>query len=76
MPSPDDAEAAVSVIERRLETGASQVTGTPFAELLVDYDVQAVSDEPIVVIDLVTGDAPRHVLINMLYKRDLGFIAW
>lgn len=73
---PSDAEAAVPVIKQRLETGESLLTGRAFTEIFADYDVQAISDEPIVSIDLSIGDAPPNVLIMMLYQRDLGFVAW
>jgi hypothetical protein len=75
--TPEAAERAAPVVEERLETGTSIATGEPYAGYFPEHTVTAVAGAPVVVIDLALAeDRSSNILINMLYNRDLGFIAW
>ncbi len=75
--SPDAAEAAAPIIEERLATGASASTDQPYAELFPERSVEAVPVTPVVRIDLTLGvGIQRNILMQMLFSRDLGFLAW
>ena len=77
MHDPASAEAAVPVVETRLEQGASQETEQPYAEMFASWTVEAVPGTPMLTIDLeIAENAPPNRLIQMLYARDLGFLAW
>jgi hypothetical protein len=73
----DAATIAAPVIEERLATGSSKQTGLPYAELFPEQTVEVVSAMPVVRIDLALGeDVSRGILMQLLYNRDLGFLAW
>lgn len=74
--SPRAAEQSVPIIEERLATESTASTNQPFTELFPEYTVEAVSDEPVVLIDLSLGEAHRNILLRLLFSRDLTFIAW
>ena len=74
MASEEDAEAAVPVIEERLETGVSVATQEPWAELFSDWTVEAVADAPVVTVELET-ERPA-LWFNLIFQRDTGFVAW
>lgn len=73
----DAATIAAPIIEERLATGSSEQTGLPYAELFPEQTVEVVSAMPVVRIDLAFGeDVSRGILMQLLYNRDLGFLAW
>lgn len=76
MLTPEMAEMAVPVVEERLETGESAISEQPYSDLFTGFEVRAVPSTPVVVIDLSLGETSPNVLANMLYARDLGFLAW
>jgi hypothetical protein len=77
MLSDDAATIAAPIIEERLATGSSAQTGQPYAELFPKQTVEVVTGTPVVRIDLVLGeDVSRGILMQLLYNRDLGFLAW
>ncbi len=75
--SPDAADDAAPITEDRLATGASARTVLPFTEFFPRRTVEAVPRSPVVVIDLTLGESTsRAILMQMLFNRDLGFLAW
>lgn len=73
----DQAERAVAIVEERLATGSSAQTGQPYADLFPERVVRPVPDEPIVLIELSFGEeTSRFILSQLLFSRDLGFLAW
>ncbi len=72
--SPDDAVAAVPVIEERLSTGSSLLDHRPWAEVMGPWTVGAVPGEPVVTIEFAT-ERPT-LWQTLIYARDIGFIAW
>ena len=77
MLTPELAEAAVPVIEERLETEESVESGEPFAVTFPERSVTAVPGTPVVTVDLALAPGVRpHVLTRMFFDRDLGFLAW
>ena len=77
MHDPATAETAAAVVTARLATGASTWTGEPFAAVFPDRSVQAVPGSPVLVIDLTLGaEIPPNILMQLLVRRDLGFLAW
>jgi len=75
--SPEHASAAAPVIEERLETDLSDATTRPYREMFPEFEVRAVPSAPLVIIDLaVQPGASTSILFQMLYARDLGFLAW
>jgi hypothetical protein len=73
--SQDDAATAAAVIERRLAKGRSLRADVPWSELFQGWEISVVGDRPIVLIALEVGDR-RSIWFNLLYSRDLGFLAW
>jgi hypothetical protein len=75
MRSPADAAAAVPVIEERLATLASWESGRPYAEYFPERVVRAVTDEPVVLIELslAVGESTR-TLVQMWIDQDLAFV--
>lgn len=77
MVSADAATSAVPVIDERLATGVSKQTEQPYAEIFPERTVEAMSGTPIIRITLTLGeDVSRGILMQLLYNRDLGFLAW
>ena len=77
MLSPDAAETAATVVEERLATGSSTHYERPYAELFPERVVQVVPATAVLLVELTLGpDAPRNVLTQLLYSRDLGFLGW
>ncbi len=77
MLSPAAAETAAPVIEERLATGSSTRTGEPYADFFPRQTVEAVERSPVVLIDLTLGEStPPGILMQMLFSRDLEFLAW
>jgi hypothetical protein len=77
MLTPESAEAAVPVVEERLETGELANTSRPLSEYFPDHDVRAVPLTPVLIVDLTIGpETPPNILISMLFNRDLSFLAW
>jgi hypothetical protein len=74
--TPEMAATAAEVVEARLASGAS-LEGTPWAVQFPAASVTAVPGAPVLVVDLTLapGTSPR-ILVNLLYSRDLGFLAW
>jgi hypothetical protein len=70
-----DAATAAVVIERRLATGSSQRVELPWSELFGGWEISVVAGRPVVRIVLDPG-ARRSLWYNLLYNRDLGFLAW
>jgi hypothetical protein len=76
MLTPAAAESAVPIIEERLETGTSLMTRQPYTDFFADWTITAISDEPVVVLDFTLAEAHRDILVQMLLRRDLVFLAW
>lgn len=77
MLSPEAAEAAVPIIEERLDRGESRESGEPFTTMFPERSVVAVEGAPAVLMHLAPGDGVRpFILMNMLFSRDLSFLAW
>lgn len=75
--SPEAAGIAAPIIEDRLATGSSTQTDRPYAELFPRRTVEAVPEVPVVLIELTLGEEThRGILMQMLFNRDLGFLAW
>lgn len=73
------AEAAVPVVEERLRTGQSQASRRAFADLFPtdEQRIEAIAGEPVLLVDLGLGDeTPLNIWVQMLFNRDLGFVAW
>ena len=77
MQTPDAAETAAPIIEERLATAASSATDQPYAEFFPERSVEVVPETPVVRIELTLGEGiQRNILMQMLFSRDLGFLAW
>jgi hypothetical protein len=77
MEDEEAAEAAPEVIEERLETGQSLAVERPYSDFFTDWSVEAVPDAPVVVVEAAFNEqAHAGVWLQMLYRRDLGFLAW
>jgi hypothetical protein len=73
----DLAEAAAPIIEERLQTGQSAVTGQPYTSFFSDWSVGTAEGAPVVLVDLMLSeDRFPNILVSMLNARDLGFLAW
>ncbi len=74
---PGSVEAAVPVVEQRLEVGASERTGQPYAEMFAGWTVEAEPGTPLLSIELALAEGTSpHILVQMLINRDLGFLSW
>jgi hypothetical protein len=71
----DDAATAVPVIERRLATGSSQRAEVPWTTFFRGWEIWVVADRPVVRVALDVN-ASRNLWYNLLFNRDLGFLAW
>lgn len=77
MLDPASAEAAVPIVEGRLEQGASASTGRPYAELFSGWTVEALPGTPLLRVELTLAESTApSILTQMLTKRDLGFLSW
>lgn len=77
MLAPEAAEAAVPIVGERLETGESTNSGRPFTDFFPAHEVRAVEGMPVLIVDLTPGpETPPNILVNMLFNRDLNFLAW
>lgn len=75
--TPEAAEAAVPVIEERLATGTSALSGSPLSRYVAASTVLAVAGAPVLTIDLTVSEtAAPTILVQMLERRDLGLLAW
>jgi hypothetical protein len=75
------ASAAVPVIEERLETGQVTTIGTKqprsYSQLFSNWEVRTVAGSPVVLVELTPAwDVSRYILVELLYARRLGFVAW
>lgn len=71
------AEAAVPVVEERLETGTSALDGSPLSRYVAASTVAAVEGAPVLVIDItVSENATPMILVQMLNNHDLSILAW
>jgi hypothetical protein len=77
LPSHDAAETAARVATERLATGFSLVTLLPLTDYFASWDAHALPDSPIAVLELdfAAGVQPR-IWVEMIYQRDLVFLAW
>jgi hypothetical protein len=71
------AEAAVPVIEKRLETEISTVTKRPFRDYYSDWDVVLADNEQIVKLRLaIRPGKPIDTWLQQTLKRDFSFMSW
>ena len=71
------AETAAEVAEARLERMSSAYAQIPYAELFGTWEASAEADGSILAIDLTpAGGRPVSIWPQMLYARDLLFLAW
>lgn len=74
--TPEMAVDAATVAEGRLASGGSS-DGTPWTEMFPTASVTAVPGAPVLVVDLALApDVSRAILLQLVYSRDLGFLAW
>jgi hypothetical protein len=72
-----DAVAAAQVIGNRFASGTSELTKEPYDSYFSDATVTATPDSPLVTMNLGPSQGGSvAVLFQMLYQRDLGFLAW
>jgi hypothetical protein len=75
--APEAARTAVPIVEERLATGQSARDEQPYATMFPERTVEAVDGMPVLRVDLTLGEGVRPlVLVNLLYDRDLQFLAW
>jgi hypothetical protein len=74
--TPEMAATAAEVVEARLASGAT-LEGTPWTALFPAASVTTAPGAPVLVVDLTLapGVSPR-ILVNLVFRRDLGFLAW
>ena len=70
------AEAATPLVGRRLADGTSALTQQPYAGFFPDPRLTVAASEPVLALDLRAEGRPQAVIWQMLYARDLGFLAW
>lgn len=73
------AETAVPVVLERLASGRSTRADEPWATIFpaAERRVAAIPDAPILLVDLGLGeDVSPRIGFDLLYTRDLGFVAW
>jgi hypothetical protein len=77
LPTHDAAETAAQVATERLETGTSLATGQPLTAYFASWDAQVPPDSPVMVLELdfAPGVQPR-IWVQMIFRRDLVFLAW
>lgn len=77
MRNADAATSAVPVLVERPATESSEQTKLPYADLFPERTVEAMSGTPEIWITLTLGEGvSRGILMQLLYSRDLGFLAW
>jgi hypothetical protein len=75
--TPEAAESAAAIVHERLATASSRRYEQPWAEMFPERDIQVVTGTSVVLVDLTLADELQaNILTQMLYTRDLGFIAW
>jgi hypothetical protein len=77
MLTPEAADTAAAIVDERLATASSERLGQPFSQMFPERDVRVVPGTSVVLVDLTLGDGLQaNILTQMLYSRDLGFLAW
>jgi hypothetical protein len=76
MAEPGTADTAAKVADARLSTMDSLVTQQPYAEIFGEWDARSIAGDSILAIDLTTADRPISIWPQMLFARDLLFLAW
>jgi hypothetical protein len=77
MATPGSAEAAATVVDKRLDTMSSMVDQRPYADLFGSWEANAVGDGTILALDLLPPEgSPVSRWIQPLLARDLLFLAW
>ena len=77
MAEPGSAETAAGVVEARLASMQSMRTTQPWSELFGSWDAHAVAGGDVLALDLTPApDRPVSGWQQMLYARDLLFLAW
>jgi hypothetical protein len=71
------ADAAIPVIESRLETGVSLASQRPLTDYFGDWTASLAESGPVVNLELTLApEVPAGIWLQMLFNRDLVFLAW
>jgi hypothetical protein len=72
-----DAENALAIIEQRLDKLLSLVSRQPYRDLLTLREASVSEDGSVILLDLDFGEERLPSLwIDLLFQRDLLFLAW
>lgn len=75
MTTPGTAADAVEVAVDRLANAESMMTRQRYADFFEDWDGEAVGDGQVMRLELIPARPPR-IIWQLLFARDLGFLAW
>ena len=68
------ARTVAEVVDARLQGSGGESAWTDFFPA---WEISVVKDEPVVTVELeLAPERPASILIQMLYRRELGFLAW
>lgn len=74
---PAAAETAVAVATARLETGRSSITDQPYSEFFATWTGESVAETSVARLELEFAEGVNPgTWLQMLFRRDLAFIAW
>ncbi|HKG26528.1 MAG TPA: hypothetical protein VKB09_12830 [Thermomicrobiales bacterium] len=75
--SQEAAETAVHVAEERLATQTPMATGQPLTDNFSSWDSHVLPDQPVAVLELnFAPGVPPRIWAEMIFRRDLPFLAW
>jgi hypothetical protein len=70
-------ETAASVVDHRLASGQSASDQRPWTEFFADWTLAVAPDAPVLTVTLTYGPETRvDIWMGLLFRRDLGFVAW
>lgn len=71
------AASAVGIVDKRLESLDSATTGAGYGELFASWDVRSEQDAPVLDVDLTLAeDVTAGIWLQLIFRRDLLFLAW
>jgi hypothetical protein len=77
LPTPEAAETAVRVAEERLATQSSLRTRQPLTDYFSSWESRVLEDVPVAVLELQFGpEVFPQIWFQMIFARDLAFLAW
>ena len=77
LPTQAAAEIAADVVRERLETTESIAVRRPWSDFFASWEVRALPDVPVTVIELTfAADVQPSIWLDLVFRRDLPFLAW